>query len=88
MSQVPDGSVIITPAEVYARVVALTEAVTKMVAADEAESSTRAEDRIRLAKVEEEVASIKQRLWFVAGICSAAGGGLGSAIAAALSQQH
>lgn len=85
-SQVPEGSVIITPAEVYSRVVALTDVVTKMVAADQAESEARADMKARLKTVEDDVSSIKQKLWFVAGICSAAGGGLGSALASVLAR--
>jgi hypothetical protein len=84
---VPDGSVIITPAEVYSKVVALTEVVTKMVATDEADATSRKNLERRLGKVEDDVAAIKQRLWFVAGIASAAGGGIGSALAAVLSQR-
>jgi hypothetical protein len=57
-----------------------------MVAADEAERGVQADLKTRLAKVEDDVATIKQRLWFVAGVASAAGGGIGSAIAAVLSR--
>ncbi|WP_157514998.1 hypothetical protein [Nocardioides sp. J54] len=81
---VPDGSVIIPPAQVYEKVVTLTEVVTKLVAADEAEANDRAELRARVGELEKDVSAIKQKLWFVAGICSAAGGGLGSALASAL----
>ncbi|HEX6684538.1 MAG TPA: hypothetical protein VF062_17170 [Candidatus Limnocylindrales bacterium] len=86
MSHVPEGSVIITPAEVYARVVALTDVVTKMVAADQADAESRAELKSRLGKVEQDVLTIKQKLWFVAGACSAVGGGVGSAVAAILAR--
>lgn len=83
---VPEGSVIITPTEVYSRVIALTDVVTKMVASDQAEAESRAEMKTRLGKVEEDVVSIKQKLWFVAGVCSALGGGIGSAIASVLAR--
>lgn len=85
--QVPDGSVIITPGEVYSRVIALTEVVTTMVASDAADADSRRDIKSRLAKVEDDVAVIKSRLWFVAGVASAAGGGIGSALAAVLSQR-
>lgn len=84
---VPDGSVIITPGEVYSRVIALTEVVTTMVASDAADADSRRDIKSRLAKVEDDVAVIKSRLWFVAGVASAAGGGIGSALAAVLSQR-
>jgi hypothetical protein len=83
----PEGSVIITPAEVYSKVVALTEVVTKMVATDAADATTRKNLEHRLGKVEDDVAAIKQRLWFVAGLASAAGGGIGSTLAAVFAQR-
>lgn len=83
---VPEGSVIITPAEVYKTVIGLTDAVTQMVAADKAEAETRAEMKTRLGKVEDDLVSIKQKLWFVAGVCSALGGGVGSAVASLLAR--
>lgn len=86
MSSVPEGSVVITPAEVYSKVVALTEVVTQMVAADKAEAETRADLKTRVAQVEQDVISIKQRLWFVAGVCSAAGSGFGSAVVSVLAK--
>lgn len=86
MTTVPEGSVIIPPAQVYEKVVTLTEVVTKLVAADEAEANDRADLRTRVGQLEADVNAIKQRLWFVAGICSALGGGLGSALASALGQ--
>jgi hypothetical protein len=84
---IPEGSVVITPAEVYAKVVELTTVVTKMVAADEAEKNDRSKIEARLTTVENRVTSLNNRLWFIAGIASAAGGGIGSGIAALLAQR-
>lgn len=86
MTTIPEGSVVITPAQVYEKVVTLTEVVTKLVAADEADTTDRADLRTRVSDLEKDVINIKQKLWFVAGICSAAGGGLGSALASALAR--
>lgn len=86
MTPAPEGSVIIPPAQVYEKVVTLTEVVTKLVAADEAEARDRAELKAKVARLEVEVASIKQKIWFAAGVAAAAGGGIGSALASALAR--
>jgi hypothetical protein len=84
--QVPEGSVIITPAEVYRTVIALTEEVTKMVAADAADVDSRKKLEDRVSRVEDKVTTINNRLWFVAGLASAVGGSIGSALAAVLAR--
>lgn len=43
MADIPEGSVIITPAQVYDKVNALTEAVTEMLARDKAEEKRQAD---------------------------------------------
>lgn len=83
-ADVPEGSVVIAPAEVYARVLTLTDVVTKLVAADETETESRRDMKARLERAEQDISAIKQKIWFVAGVCSAFGGGIGSALASAL----
>lgn len=88
MTGIPEGSVVITPAEVYTEVVTLTKAVTKLLATDEADARERARVVAELADhgreieaLKAEIGSVKQKLWFVAGLASAGGAGLGSIVA-------
>lgn len=91
---IPEGSIVITPQQVYDKVNLLTDAVTSLVAQDTADKRERLEDRARLDRVEAKMATkadktaveklearvtaIEKKLWTIAGAAAALGGGLGS----------
>lgn len=77
----PEGSVIITPAEVYGKVLALTDAVTKMVAADEGDKRERERIDATLADHDRRISGIERKLWILTGAAATAGGALGSMVA-------
>lgn len=70
---VPDGSIIITPAEVYADVKSLTDQVRTLLARDEAEREDRDRDRSRLDAVESRLSKVEQKVWLASGACAAVG---------------
>jgi hypothetical protein len=76
MPDVPEGSVIITPAEIYAKVMTLTEAVQQMVAKEQA--STLASD---VSDLKVRVRALEMKVWMVAGAAAAMGSGLGTFLA-------
>lgn len=73
MPDVPEGSVIITPAEIYAKVMMLTEAVQQMVAKEQA--STVMAD---VSDLKTRVRALEMKVWMVAGAAAAMGSGLGT----------
>jgi hypothetical protein len=74
----PEGSIIITPAEVYAKVTSLTDAVTELVAADKAEERHRAAIQVKVERLEERMTAVERKLLLATGAAAAIGGGLGS----------
>jgi hypothetical protein len=76
MPDVPECSVIITPAEIYAKVMTLTEAVQQMVAKEQA--STLASD---VSDLKVRVRALEMKVWMVAGAAAAMGSGLGTFLA-------
>lgn len=80
---VPEGSIVITPSEVYADVKTLTERVTTLLARDEAERDDRERDRTRLDSIDSRLSKVEQKVWLAAGFCAAIGGGA-SALASLL----
>lgn len=84
MAAVPEGSVVITPAEVYNEVRDLTREVRDLVTADKAEQRERAKLEARVDNLDTRVTALERKVWFVAGICAAVGGTAGSALANAL----
>lgn len=68
MPDIPEGSVVITPAEVYGKVVTLTEKVTELVAKQEAEKIPE-----RLNAVSADVDKLKQFKWILMGAIAASG---------------
>jgi len=81
---VPEGSIIITPAEVYTKVTSLTDVVTKMVAQDEAAQghAKRLEDKVD--GLDKRVSAIEKKIWIVTGFAAAAGGLVGNWLPTAL----
>ena len=76
--QIPEGSIIITPAEVYNEVKSLTEVVRALVAQDAAETQ-RAKDRdARLDKLDSRLTAVERKLLLATGAAAAAGAGVGT----------
>jgi len=84
--QIPAGSIIITPADLYAKVTALTDAVTELVATDKAEQRERAALAAQVAALGVRVSAIEKKIWLVTGGAAAIGAGLGSWLPSALGQ--
>lgn len=83
---VPEGSIIITPSEVYAKVTGLTDVVTKLVAQDEAEQSRAARLEQKVDALDGRVSAIEKKIWIVTGFAAAAGGLLGNWLPTMLGQ--
>lgn len=92
---IPEGSVIITPAQVYDKVNKLTEAVTEMLARDqadevaarrrEAEDNRRESDRkAEIKALEVRVTAVERKVYIAAGFAAALGGVLGGYLPAVL----
>lgn len=78
MSEIPGGSIIITPAEVYAKVTSLTDVVTELVAADKADERRQAELAVKVERLEERMTAVERKLLLATGFAAAIGGGIGS----------
>ena len=83
---IPEGSIIITPAEVYAKVTALTDAVTELVATDKAEQKDRAALEAKVERIDSRLSAVEKKLWMITGAAAAAGGVLGSWLPTVLGQ--
>lgn len=83
---IPEGSIVITPAEVYSKVTALTDAVTELVATDKAEQRERAALAAQVAALAVRVSAVEKKIWMVTGAAAAIGGTLGSWLPTVLSQ--
>lgn len=66
--QVPEGAIIITPAEVYAEVRSLTEVVRELVAKDRADNTA-----AEMAELKKDVTTLKRAMWVLAGALLAYG---------------
>lgn len=86
---VPEGSVIITPGEVYSRVTALTDAVQTLLARDAEDERRRVEEREaaarrdserreEIARIETRLSSVERKLWIASGFAAALGGTVGA----------
>lgn len=83
---VPEGSIIITPAQVYEKVTTLTDVVTRMVARDEADKESKTALAAEVTALAVRVSAIEKKIWMVTGAAAAAGGVLGSWLPAVLGQ--
>lgn len=80
MSAVPEGSVIITPGEIYGEVKELTREVRDLITADKAESRERAKLEAKVDTLDTRVSAIERKLWILTGAAATAGGAIGSTI--------
>ena len=78
MSIIPEGSVVISPADIYAEVRSLTKAVTELVGSDKAEAAERATLRAKVEQIDTRLTAVERKLWMVTGAAAAVGGGMGA----------
>lgn len=78
MADIPEGSVIITPSQVYDKVNLLTDEVTKLLARDDAGQERRTTDARRLDAMEARLTSVEKKLLLLSGAAAALGAGVGS----------
>jgi vacuolar-type H+-ATPase subunit D/Vma8 len=83
---IPEGSIVITPAQVYEKVTSLTDVVTKLVAQDEAEQGRAARLEQKVDAIDGRVSAIEKKIWIVTGFAAAAGGLLGNWLPSVLGQ--
>lgn len=76
MSEIPEGSIVITPTEVYHEVRSLTEVVRELVTQDKADRERDLETRKEVDALKVRVSSLEQKVWIAAGAAAAAGAGL------------
>lgn len=76
--QVPEGSVVITPAQVYNEVIHCTRSVEKLIT--ENKQDRRDQDKLedRVDRLDGRLSAVERRLWMITGAASAVGGILGS----------
>lgn len=84
MTSIPEGSIVITPTEMYNEVRDLTGAVRELVATDKADAKERAALTVKVEAIDVRLTALEKKVWFVAGICAAVGGTVGSALAPVL----
>lgn len=77
-NNIPDGSIIITPTEVYNEVKSLTEAVRQMVANDVAEIESRRELKQRVDLLDSRLSAVERKMLLFTGAAAAAGAGIGT----------
>jgi hypothetical protein len=75
---IPEGSIIITPTEVYNEVKSLTEAVRLLVAQDAAEVESRRELKARVDLLDTRLTAVERKMLLFTGAAAAAGAGIGS----------
>lgn len=78
MSVIPEGSVVISPADIYAEVRSLTTAVQALVATDKAEANDRAAMAARVEHLDTRLSAVERKLWMVTGAAASVGGLLGA----------
>lgn len=80
---IPEGSVIISPADVYSEVKMLTESVRTLIAKDANDPlpAVVAELRTETAKLNDRVRWLEQKVWMASGMAAALGGSVGALIA-------
>lgn len=78
MSTIPEGSIVITPTEVYNEVKALTIAVRELVASDKAEADDRTALRQRVDQIDNRLTAVERKLLLATGFAAACGAGAGS----------
>lgn len=74
---VPEGSIIITPAQVYAEVRSLTEAVRTLITHEETDRQERLRIETEVTQLDLRVDALERKLWMASGFCAAAGSLMG-----------
>lgn len=77
-SPIPEGSIIITPTEVYNEVKSLTEAVREDRAARKADEQQRADLRTMVEKLDSRLTAVERKMLLFTGAAAAAGAGIGT----------
>jgi hypothetical protein len=75
---IPEGSIIITPTEVYNEVKSLTEAVRQLVAQDAAEVESRRELKARVDLLDTRLTAVERKMLLFTGAAAAVGAGVGT----------
>ena len=75
---IPDGSIIITPTEVYNEVKSLTDAVRDLIASDKADEQQRADLRLRVDQLDTRLTAVERKMLLFTGAAAAAGAGIGT----------
>jgi hypothetical protein len=80
MSQppIPEGSIIITPTEVYNEVKSLTDAVRDLIASDKADIAERTKLELRVDKLDTRLTAVERKMLLFTGAAAAAGAGIGT----------
>jgi len=80
MTHIPEGSVVITPAEIFTEVRTLTVEVRDLITADKAEQRDRAKLETRVESLDTRLTAVERRIWLITGAAATAGGAIGSAL--------
>jgi hypothetical protein len=75
---IPEGSIIITPTEVYNEVKSLTDAVRDLIAADKADIAERVKLEQRVDKLDTRLTAVERKMLLFTGAAAAAGAGVGT----------
>lgn len=75
---IPEGSIVITPTEVYNEVKSLTDVVRQMVAQDAAELESRRELKTRVDALDTRLTAVERKMLLFTGAAAAAGAGIGT----------
>ena len=75
---IPDGSIIITPTEVYNEVKSLTDAVRDLIASDKADVDQRTKLEQRVDKLDTRLTAVERKMLLFTGAAAAAGAGIGT----------
>lgn len=76
--EIPEGSIVITPTEVYNEVKALTDVVRQMVANDTAEVESRRELKAKVDQLDQRLTAVERKMLLFTGAAAAAGAGVGT----------
>ena len=75
---IPEGSIIITPTEVYNEVKSLTDAVRDLIASDKADGVERTKLEMRVDKLDTRLTAVERKMLLFTGAAAAAGAGIGT----------
>lgn len=75
---IPEGSIIITPTEVYNEVKSLTDAVRDLIASDKADGVERVKLEQRVDRLDTRLTAVERKMLLFTGAAAAAGAGIGT----------